>query len=84
MWKTRLWIPASAIVLDTLLLYCAVVSSLTGDRKILPLSWLGTGLKNLGCGSSLGFRFSQAESGRGGSIIFPSLLLFCSPPFPAT
>lgn len=43
MLKTRLWIPASAIVPDTLLLYCAVVSSLTEDRKILPplLPWNG-------------------------------------------
>lgn len=41
MWKIRLWIPASAIVPDTLLLYCAVVSSFTEDRKILPpfLAW---------------------------------------------
>lgn len=45
MQKTRLWlwIPASAIVTDTLLLYCAVVSSFTEDRTILPplLPWKG-------------------------------------------
>lgn len=47
-------------------------------EKSCPISWLGRGLKNLGHGSS------QAERGGGGSIIFPSLLLFSSPPFPAT
>lgn len=43
MLKTWLWIPASAVVPDTLLLYCAVVSSFTEDRKILPhlLAWKG-------------------------------------------
>lgn len=43
MLKTRLWIPASAIVPYTLLLFCAVISSLTEDRNILPplLPWKG-------------------------------------------
>lgn len=43
MLKTRLWIPASAIVPYALLLYCVVISSLTEDRKILPplLPWKG-------------------------------------------
>lgn len=43
MLKTRLWIPASAIVPDTFLLYCAMVSSFTEDSKVLPhlLAWKG-------------------------------------------
>lgn len=47
MLKTRLWILASAIVPDTLLLYCAVVSSFTEDRKMLPALLAGKGVKKL-------------------------------------
>lgn len=82
--KARLWIPASAVVPDILLPYRAVVSSSAKRiERCCPISWLGRVLKNLGHGSSLGFRLPQAESGGDDSVISTSLLLFRSPPFPA-
>lgn len=58
-------------------------SSFTEDGKILPhlLAWKR--IKKLRAWVFPGFRFSLAERGGGGSIIFPCLLLFSSPPFPA-
>lgn len=47
MLKTKLWIPASAIVPDTLLLYCAMGSPFTEDRKILPPLLVWKGVKKL-------------------------------------
>ncbi|XP_040468161.1 adenosine 3'-phospho 5'-phosphosulfate transporter 1 [Falco naumanni] len=66
-----------------LLPYCAAVFSFVKRKeRFCPISWLGRVLKNLGCGSPLGFRFPLAGSRRDCRVISTSLLLFSSPPFP--
>lgn len=65
-------------------LLCTVVSSRAEDTKILPhlLAW--EGVKKLGHGSTLSFRFPQPESGGDGRFISTSLLMFSLLPFPAS